>query len=86
MPCVKTSTRNLVFSFLLHISEIWRVPVPASPTSVDFYFEGKFENGVAEGMVDPNLNPIAAFRLSVIQNSAVWAILNEVRQYISEIA
>uniref|UniRef100_A0ABI7W4D7 Alpha-1,3-mannosyl-glycoprotein 4-beta-N-acetylglucosaminyltransferase A n=1 Tax=Felis catus TaxID=9685 RepID=A0ABI7W4D7_FELCA len=48
----------------------------------DGYFRiGKFENGVAEGMVDPSLNPISAFRLSVIQNSAVWAILNEVRQY-----
>lgn len=46
-----------------------------------FYFEGKFENGIAEGMVDPSLNPISAFRLSVIQNSAVWAILNEVRIY-----
>lgn len=56
------------------------VPVSAYPTRADFYFEGKFENGVAEGMVDPSLNPIAAFRLSVIQNSAVWAILNEVRQ------
>ncbi|XP_058390476.1 alpha-1,3-mannosyl-glycoprotein 4-beta-N-acetylglucosaminyltransferase A isoform X3 [Diceros bicornis minor] len=45
----------------------------------DGYFRiGKFENGVAEGMVDPNLNPIAAFRLTVIQNSAVWAILNEI--------
>jgi alpha-1,3-mannosylglycoprotein beta-1,4-N-acetylglucosaminyltransferase A/B len=49
------------------------------PTSINFCFEGKFENGVAEGMVDPRLNPISAFRLSVIQNSAVWAILNEVR-------
>uniref|UniRef100_A0A8C4PEZ8 Alpha-1,3-mannosyl-glycoprotein 4-beta-N-acetylglucosaminyltransferase A n=1 Tax=Equus asinus TaxID=9793 RepID=A0A8C4PEZ8_EQUAS len=45
----------------------------------DGYFRiGKFENGVAEGMVDPNLNPISAFRLSVVQNSAVWAILNEI--------
>ncbi|XP_015998517.1 alpha-1,3-mannosyl-glycoprotein 4-beta-N-acetylglucosaminyltransferase A isoform X1 [Rousettus aegyptiacus] len=45
----------------------------------DGYFRiGKFENGVAEGMVDPNLNPISAFRLSVTQNSAVWAILNEI--------
>uniref|UniRef100_A0A8C6BUX3 Alpha-1,3-mannosyl-glycoprotein 4-beta-N-acetylglucosaminyltransferase A n=1 Tax=Monodon monoceros TaxID=40151 RepID=A0A8C6BUX3_MONMO len=52
----------------------------------DGYFRiGKFENGVAEGMVDPNLNPISAFRLSVIQNSAVWAILNEVRQYIKSV-
>lgn len=59
--------------------------VPAYPISVDFYLEGKFENGVAEGMVDPDLNPIAAFRLSVTQNSAVWAILNEVRQYITSV-
>lgn len=45
----------------------------------DGYFRiGKFENGIAEGMVDPSLNPISAFRLSVIQNSAVWAILNEI--------
>lgn len=56
-----------------------------TPASVDFSFAGKFENGVAEGMVDPNLNPISAFRLSVIQNSAVWAILNEVRQYIKSV-
>ncbi|KAJ7397496.1 Alpha-1,3-mannosyl-glycoprotein 4-beta-N-acetylglucosaminyltransferase A [Pitangus sulphuratus] len=41
-------------------------------------FVGKFENGVAEGTVDPSLNPISSFRLSVIQNSAVWAILNEI--------
>ncbi|OBS57509.1 hypothetical protein A6R68_11367 [Neotoma lepida] len=45
----------------------------------DGYFRiGKFEYGVAEGIVDPGLNPISAFRLSVIQNSAVWAILNEI--------
>lgn len=42
-------------------------------------FAGKFENGIAEGTVDPSLNPVSSFRLSVIQNSAVWAILNEVR-------
>uniref|UniRef100_A0A8C3TC74 Alpha-1,3-mannosyl-glycoprotein 4-beta-N-acetylglucosaminyltransferase A n=1 Tax=Chelydra serpentina TaxID=8475 RepID=A0A8C3TC74_CHESE len=46
----------------------------------DGYFRiGKFESGIAEGAVDPSLNPISSFRLSVIQNSAVWAILNEVR-------
>ncbi|KAI6079719.1 Alpha-1,3-mannosyl-glycoprotein 4-beta-N-acetylglucosaminyltransferase A [Aix galericulata] len=44
----------------------------------DGYFRiGKFENGIAEGTVDPSLNPVSSFRLSVIQNSAVWAILNE---------
>ncbi|KAM7182303.1 alpha-1,3-mannosyl-glycoprotein 4-beta-N-acetylglucosaminyltransferase A isoform 3-T5 [Macrochelys suwanniensis] len=45
----------------------------------DGYFRiGKFESGIAEGAVDPSLNPISSFRLSVIQNSAVWAILNEI--------
>uniref|UniRef100_A0A8C3CID7 Alpha-1,3-mannosyl-glycoprotein 4-beta-N-acetylglucosaminyltransferase A n=1 Tax=Cairina moschata TaxID=8855 RepID=A0A8C3CID7_CAIMO len=45
----------------------------------DGYFRiGKFENGIAEGTVDPSLNPVSSFRLSVIQNSAVWAILNEI--------
>ncbi|XP_074847808.1 alpha-1,3-mannosyl-glycoprotein 4-beta-N-acetylglucosaminyltransferase A isoform X3 [Carettochelys insculpta] len=45
----------------------------------DGYFRiGKFESGIAEGTVDPSLNPISSFRLSVIQNSAVWAILNEI--------
>lgn len=59
--------------------------IPVHPTKCWFYFKGKFENGVAEGMVDPNLNPISAFRLSVTQNSAVWAILNEVRQYVTSV-
>ncbi|XP_023067192.1 alpha-1,3-mannosyl-glycoprotein 4-beta-N-acetylglucosaminyltransferase A isoform X1 [Piliocolobus tephrosceles] len=53
----------------------------------DGYFRiGKFENGVAEGMVDPSLNPISAFRLSVIQNSAVWAILNEKQSFLRLVA
>ncbi|XP_030777621.1 alpha-1,3-mannosyl-glycoprotein 4-beta-N-acetylglucosaminyltransferase A isoform X2 [Rhinopithecus roxellana] len=53
----------------------------------DGYFRtGKFENGVAEGMVDPSLNPISAFRLSVIQNSAVWAILNEKQSFLGLVA
>lgn len=34
--------------------------------SVDFYFEGKFENGVVEGMVDFNLNFILVFRFLVV--------------------
>ncbi|KAJ7319689.1 hypothetical protein JRQ81_019200 [Phrynocephalus forsythii] len=45
----------------------------------DGYFRiGKFENGIAEGTVDSSLNPVAAVRLLVIQNSSVWAILNEI--------
>ncbi|XP_066435171.1 alpha-1,3-mannosyl-glycoprotein 4-beta-N-acetylglucosaminyltransferase A [Eleutherodactylus coqui] len=43
-----------------------------------FFRIGKFEDGVAEGAVYPDLNPISAFRLSVLQNSAVWIILNEI--------
>ncbi|KAJ6667438.1 hypothetical protein lerEdw1_016559 [Lerista edwardsae] len=42
-----------------------------------FFRIGKFKGGIAEGTVDPRLNPIAAVRLLVIQNSSVWAILNE---------
>lgn len=41
---------------------------------------GQFEKGVAEGVVDPSFNPIIALRLSVIKDSAVWAILSEVSQ------
>uniref|UniRef100_A0A8C6WUP8 Alpha-1,3-mannosyl-glycoprotein 4-beta-N-acetylglucosaminyltransferase A n=1 Tax=Neogobius melanostomus TaxID=47308 RepID=A0A8C6WUP8_9GOBI len=37
-----------------------------------------FEKGVAEGAVDPSLNPVVALRLSVLKDSAVWAILSEV--------
>ncbi|XP_030057252.1 alpha-1,3-mannosyl-glycoprotein 4-beta-N-acetylglucosaminyltransferase A [Microcaecilia unicolor] len=45
----------------------------------DGYFRiGKFENGVAEGAINPRLNPVVALRLSVLQNSGVWAILNEI--------
>ncbi|XP_013914958.1 PREDICTED: alpha-1,3-mannosyl-glycoprotein 4-beta-N-acetylglucosaminyltransferase A-like [Thamnophis sirtalis] len=45
----------------------------------DGYFRiGKFENGKAEGIVSPNLNPITAVRLFIIQNSSVWAIINEI--------
>ncbi|XP_075708735.1 alpha-1,3-mannosyl-glycoprotein 4-beta-N-acetylglucosaminyltransferase A isoform X2 [Rhinoderma darwinii] len=43
-----------------------------------FFRIGNFEDGVAEGPVDHGLNPVSAFRLSVIQNSAVWIILNEI--------
>ncbi|KAJ4933693.1 hypothetical protein JOQ06_030517, partial [Pogonophryne albipinna] len=45
-----------------------------------FYRIGQFEKGVAEGVVDPSFNPIIALRLSVIKDSAVWAILSEVSQ------
>ncbi|MEQ2286915.1 Alpha-1,3-mannosyl-glycoprotein 4-beta-N-acetylglucosaminyltransferase A [Ameca splendens] len=43
-----------------------------------FYRIGHFEKGVAEGAVDPAFNPIVALRLSVLKDSAVWAILSEI--------
>uniref|UniRef100_A0A3B5MY83 MGAT4 A/B/C C-terminal domain-containing protein n=1 Tax=Xiphophorus couchianus TaxID=32473 RepID=A0A3B5MY83_9TELE len=45
-----------------------------------FYRIGNFEKGVAEGAVDPAFNPVVALRLSVLKDSAVWAILSEVSQ------
>uniref|UniRef100_A0A4W5J7W0 Alpha-1,3-mannosyl-glycoprotein 4-beta-N-acetylglucosaminyltransferase A n=1 Tax=Hucho hucho TaxID=62062 RepID=A0A4W5J7W0_9TELE len=39
-----------------------------------------FEKGVAEGAVDTSFNPVVALRLSVVKDSAVWAILSEVSQ------
>uniref|UniRef100_A0A8C7GVX2 Alpha-1,3-mannosyl-glycoprotein 4-beta-N-acetylglucosaminyltransferase A n=1 Tax=Oncorhynchus kisutch TaxID=8019 RepID=A0A8C7GVX2_ONCKI len=44
-----------------------------------YYKIGQFEKGVAEGAVDASFNPVVALRLSVIKDSAVWAILSEVR-------
>ncbi|XP_071395388.1 alpha-1,3-mannosyl-glycoprotein 4-beta-N-acetylglucosaminyltransferase A isoform X2 [Centroberyx affinis] len=43
-----------------------------------FYRIGQFEKGVAEGAVDPAFNPIVALRLSVLKDSAVWAIVSEI--------
>ncbi|XP_044073953.1 alpha-1,3-mannosyl-glycoprotein 4-beta-N-acetylglucosaminyltransferase A isoform X1 [Siniperca chuatsi] len=43
-----------------------------------FYRIGQFEKGVAEGAVDPSFNPVLALRLSVLKDSAVWAILSEI--------
>lgn len=43
-----------------------------------FYRIGQFEKGVAEGIVDPVFNPVVALRLSVLKDSAVWAILSEI--------
>lgn len=45
-----------------------------------FKHTGHFEKGVAEGAVDPSFNPVVALRLSVLKDSAVWAILSEVSQ------
>ncbi|XP_037833444.1 alpha-1,3-mannosyl-glycoprotein 4-beta-N-acetylglucosaminyltransferase B [Kryptolebias marmoratus] len=39
---------------------------------------GKFQNGIAEGEVDPSFGPLEAMRLSVITDSPVWVILSEI--------
>lgn len=41
---------------------------------------GQFQKGLAEGAVDPSFNPVVALRLSVLKDSAVWAIISEVSQ------
>ncbi|XP_046903385.1 alpha-1,3-mannosyl-glycoprotein 4-beta-N-acetylglucosaminyltransferase A [Hypomesus transpacificus] len=47
-------------------------------TDDNFYRIGQFQKGVAEGVVDPSFNPVLALRLSVLKNSAVWAIVSEI--------
>lgn len=39
---------------------------------------GAFENGIAEGNIDPPVGEILAIRLLVHSDSPVWAILSEV--------
>ncbi|XP_078078506.1 alpha-1,3-mannosyl-glycoprotein 4-beta-N-acetylglucosaminyltransferase A isoform X2 [Mustelus asterias] len=48
-------------------------------TEDGFFRIGKFANGVSEGAIDPRLNPITAIRLSVLQDSNVWALLDEIQ-------
>ncbi|XP_042685663.1 alpha-1,3-mannosyl-glycoprotein 4-beta-N-acetylglucosaminyltransferase-like protein MGAT4D isoform X1 [Centrocercus urophasianus] len=45
---------------------------------------GAFENGVAEGNIDPSVGEILAIRLLVHSDSPVWAILSEVLIKMSE--
>uniref|UniRef100_A0A3Q1G5D5 Alpha-1,3-mannosyl-glycoprotein 4-beta-N-acetylglucosaminyltransferase B n=1 Tax=Acanthochromis polyacanthus TaxID=80966 RepID=A0A3Q1G5D5_9TELE len=39
---------------------------------------GTFQNGIAEGEVDPSFGPLEAMRLSVVTDSPVWVILSEI--------
>ena len=48
-------------------------------TLVSPVFSGMFQNGIAEGEVDPSFGPLEAFRLTVLTDSPVWVILSEVR-------
>ncbi|KAG8004368.1 hypothetical protein GBF38_009338, partial [Nibea albiflora] len=39
---------------------------------------GTFQNGIAEGEVDPTFGPLEAMRLTVVTDSPVWVILSEI--------
>ncbi|XP_045885969.1 alpha-1,3-mannosyl-glycoprotein 4-beta-N-acetylglucosaminyltransferase B [Micropterus dolomieu] len=39
---------------------------------------GTFQNGIAEGEVDPTFGPLEAMRLTVMTDSPVWVILSEI--------
>ncbi|XP_024116203.1 alpha-1,3-mannosyl-glycoprotein 4-beta-N-acetylglucosaminyltransferase B [Oryzias melastigma] len=39
---------------------------------------GTFQNGIAEGEVNPTFGPLEAMRLSVVTDSPVWVILSEI--------
>ncbi|KAJ8350316.1 hypothetical protein SKAU_G00254460 [Synaphobranchus kaupii] len=43
-----------------------------------YYRIGQFEKGVAEAAVDPTFNPVVALRLTLLKDSAVWAIISEI--------
>uniref|UniRef100_A0A672ZBB5 Alpha-1,3-mannosyl-glycoprotein 4-beta-N-acetylglucosaminyltransferase A n=1 Tax=Sphaeramia orbicularis TaxID=375764 RepID=A0A672ZBB5_9TELE len=63
---------------ILPVSEAGLPPKDKYKRTEDrFYRIGQFEKGVAEGAVDPSFNPVLALRLSVLKDSAVWAILSE---------
>ncbi|XP_072333287.1 alpha-1,3-mannosyl-glycoprotein 4-beta-N-acetylglucosaminyltransferase A [Scyliorhinus torazame] len=48
-------------------------------TEDGFFRIGRFANGVAEGAIDQRMNPITAIRLSVLQDSNVWVLLDEIQ-------
>ncbi|XP_038673833.1 alpha-1,3-mannosyl-glycoprotein 4-beta-N-acetylglucosaminyltransferase A [Scyliorhinus canicula] len=48
-------------------------------TEDGFFRIGRFANGVAEGAIDQRVNPITAIRLSVLQDSNVWVLLDEIQ-------
>lgn len=78
------SVRSCLFGFLFKSFYIYIYIKSAHLLNINFKFlclfkhSGHFEKGVAEGAVDPSFNPVLALRLSVLKNSAVWAILSEV--------
>ncbi|XP_078258264.1 alpha-1,3-mannosyl-glycoprotein 4-beta-N-acetylglucosaminyltransferase A [Rhinoraja longicauda] len=47
-------------------------------TEDGFYRIGRFENGIADGAIHLKLNPISAIRLSILQDSEVWVLLDEI--------
>ncbi|XP_036620898.1 alpha-1,3-mannosyl-glycoprotein 4-beta-N-acetylglucosaminyltransferase-like protein MGAT4D [Trichosurus vulpecula] len=49
-------------------------------TSHGFFKIGTFENGVAQGIINPAVGKIKAFRLTVLSDSPVWAMVGEVNE------
>lgn len=49
-----------------------------NPVSLLFCVSGAFQYGVAEGVIEEELQPVSALRLVFQSDSTVWVILNEV--------
>ncbi|XP_072477202.1 alpha-1,3-mannosyl-glycoprotein 4-beta-N-acetylglucosaminyltransferase-like protein MGAT4D [Notamacropus eugenii] len=47
-------------------------------TSNGFFKIGIFENGIAKGVISPAVGKIKAFRLTVLSDSPVWAVVGEI--------
>uniref|UniRef100_A0A8C9SUL8 Alpha-1,3-mannosyl-glycoprotein 4-beta-N-acetylglucosaminyltransferase B n=1 Tax=Scleropages formosus TaxID=113540 RepID=A0A8C9SUL8_SCLFO len=66
----------------LHLKEALKEGRERTPkyhrTEDGFIRIGMFQNGIAEGEVDPAFGPLEALRLSVMTDSPVWVILSEI--------
>uniref|UniRef100_A0A7N9ATQ8 Alpha-1,3-mannosyl-glycoprotein 4-beta-N-acetylglucosaminyltransferase B n=1 Tax=Mastacembelus armatus TaxID=205130 RepID=A0A7N9ATQ8_9TELE len=70
-----TSVEVLPFDVSL---EIYLKTPKYQRTEDGFIRIGSFQNGIAEGEVDPTFGPLEAMRLSVMTDSPVWVILSEI--------
>ncbi|XP_030223625.1 alpha-1,3-mannosyl-glycoprotein 4-beta-N-acetylglucosaminyltransferase B [Gadus morhua] len=77
-----TSVEVLPFDNIQGEKEALREGTEKSPryhrTEDGFICIGMFQNGIAEGEVDPSFGPLEAFRLTVLTDSPVWVILSEI--------
>uniref|UniRef100_A0A8C9VX99 Alpha-1,3-mannosyl-glycoprotein 4-beta-N-acetylglucosaminyltransferase A n=1 Tax=Scleropages formosus TaxID=113540 RepID=A0A8C9VX99_SCLFO len=70
---------NTTVEILPFSDHFYRIGKQTKALSLHCIFSpGQFEKGVAEAAVDPIFNPVVALRLTVLQDSAVWAILSEI--------